>query len=419
MTRATLAVNLRGVCLSNEENCSDVGNLPLGTCTLIFGLTTFRGRASEGETRARKRDRWRGRMLIALAVVVALLVVAVARLYKRGRRIMIARELANTHTAEDIAELRAMALAHPRTCSVPLAAGLNNLAIRQGLSGQHADALQSMREATAIIRNLPLGHRSREGYLAQFLGGLCVEHRLMGERELAHAAGRESVEIWRKMVNVSSDYLPDLALGLQNLSAAQDTEEALASSAEAVRLIRPLVEDGSPGLLRILAGSLENLGGAQLGLHQVSESVTTLSEAIAIRRQLAVTEPAAMLPLLAGLLSSLGAAQSELGEQEQSLASLTEALRILRGLVKENADAHLPMLAGCLMNLAATHRKRGRPVDAVEPAREAVSLFRPLAQKIPAAYSGLMRDAVALLEEVLRETGGPPSGDHGSPDYLS
>jgi len=351
-------------------------------------------------------------MQFIVALLLALLAIAIGRVYTRGRRVMIARELVATHTSEDIAKLRAMALAHPKSCRFYLAVGLNNLATRQGLMGQHADGLLSTLEATAIMRELWQGNPNLEGYLAQFLANLSAKHHLVGERELALAAARESVEIRRKMAQANSDasehpegcdFLPDLAFSLQNLSAAQEGEEALASSTEAVRVIRPLVEKNPSVLLPILAGSLGNLGTAQFALNQLSESVVTTSEAVAIRRQLAATDPAAMRPLLAGLLSTLGAAQSELGEHEQSVASLSEALQILRGLVKEQPDAQLPVLAGCLLNLAATYRKQGRRTDALAPAREAVSLFGSLAEKYPLAHAALLREAVALLRGLLQE----------------
>jgi tetratricopeptide (TPR) repeat protein len=79
-------------------------------------------------------------------------------------------------------------------------------------------------------------------------------------------------------------------------------------------------------VLPYLAGSLDDLGGMQSELGQREAALASTQEAVDLLRKLAQARPEAFLPDLAMSLNNLGNRQGELGQREAALASAEEAL---------------------------------------------------------------------------------------------
>jgi nucleoside phosphorylase len=226
---------------------------------------------------------------------------------------------------------------------------------------------------------------------ARLLNNLGGTQSALGQPEAALASTQEAVDILRKLAAAQpAAFLPYLAGSLSNLGIRQlalgQPEAALASTQEAVEQYRKLAAAQPAAFLPYLAVSLNNLGVMQRALGQPEAALTSAQEAVEQYRKLAAAQPAAFLPGLAGRLNNLGETQSALGQREAALASTQEAVDILRKLAATRPAAFLPDLAGSLNNLGNQQSALGQRAAALASTQEAVEQYRKLATAQPAAF---------------------------------
>ncbi|MGW0900581.1 hypothetical protein ACWD0G_27025, partial [Streptomyces goshikiensis] len=121
-----------------------------------------------------------------------------------------------------------------------------------------------------------------------------------------------------------------------------------------------------------LAMSLNNLAAAQSETGDQQGALTTITEATNLYRTLANSNPAAHLPDLAGSLNNLAAAQSATGDRQGALTTITEATNLYRTLANSNPAAHLHHLVGSLNSLAKVAPAR-ETLDAYSEAQRSLS----------------------------------------------
>ncbi|GHE65585.1 hypothetical protein GCM10017771_89240 [Streptomyces capitiformicae] len=179
------------------------------------------------------------------------------------------------------------------------------------------------------------------------------------------------------------------ATALSNLSVDQrtvgDHSAALASSAEAVDILRPLAED-DPAHLPLLAITLNNLSTRQSRAGDVQAALASVTEVVEMRRELAETNPTAFLPALATALNNRTYRLTETGDRQGALVCVDEAVTILRTFVDAHPAAYLPRLASFLTHLSQCQEDDGQGRAAASSATEAVRLFRRLTRANPRAH---------------------------------
>jgi hypothetical protein len=258
-------------------------------------------------------------------------------------------------------------------------------------AGKLKEALALASEAVYGFRqSLAIGESAQNG-LAGSLDLLARVQSRLGQRQQALASSTEAVRHYRALVEADPDsFLPLLAGALNNLANMQgdmgQRAEALASITEAVGQYRALAEGRPDAFLPDLAGSLNNLANAQADMGQRAEALASIAEAVRLRRALAEASPDVFLPGLATSLNNLANRQSGMGQRAEALASITEAVQIRRGLAEAKPDAFLPDLAGSLNNLANRQSGMGRRAEALASTTEAVRHYRALIEANPDAF---------------------------------
>jgi tetratricopeptide (TPR) repeat protein len=170
------------------------------------------------------------------------------------------------------------------------------------------------------------------------------------------------------------------------LTHADQREQALTATTEAVDLYRRLAQTNPAAFEPNLAMALNNLGNQLSELGRREQALTATTDAADLYRRLAQTNPAAFEPNLATALTNLGIRLSSLGRRDEALAAATEAVDVCRRLVQTNPAAFEPNLARALNNLGIWLSSLGRRDQALTAATEAVDLCRRLAQTNPAAF---------------------------------
>ena len=273
-----------------------------------------------------------------------------------------------------------------------LAASLNNLSNRFSAVGRREEALASIEEAVAILRDLaPARPDTFRPDLAASLNNLSNCFSALGRREKALASIEEAVSILRDLAADRPDaFRPNLATSLNNLSnrfsAVGRREEALALIEEAAVILRDLVVTRPDAFRPDLAGSLNNLSAHFSELGRDEEALASNEEAVAILRDLAAARPDAFRPNLATSLNNLSTHFSALGRREEALASNEEAVAILRDSAAARPDAFRPDLAGFLNNLSNHFSELGRDEEALASNEEAVAILRDLATARPDTF---------------------------------
>jgi tetratricopeptide (TPR) repeat protein len=167
-------------------------------------------------------------------------------------------------------------------------------------------------------------------------------------------------------------------------------EEALANSAEAVRIRRQLAEERPDVFLPHLATSLNNLSIGLGDLGRNEEALANAEEAVRIRRKLAEKRPDVFRPQLAASLNTLANRLSDLGRREDALLNAEEAVGIYRQVAETRPDAFLARLAqalGALGNILSAYR----PGQALAPYAAAIRILTPFFARLPDAHSPLMQ----------------------------
>jgi tetratricopeptide (TPR) repeat protein len=235
-----------------------------------------------------------------------------------------------------------------------LAFYLNNCSLCESAVGDRNGALQSIREAVEIRRNLHDAYPDAFAPgLATSLNNLSIQQSYVGDREGALASSRESVAIRRKLHGANPDaFAPDLAMSLNNLSNRQsevgDGEGALASIRDSVELYR-------------------KLHGAN---------------------------PDAFAPGLASSLNNLSDRQSEVGDRNGALASIRESVDLYRRLHGANPDAFATEFARSLSFLGDRLRENELKVEARDAAEESLRVLRPDFERLPKGFRGFEKATV-------------------------
>ena len=149
--------------------------------------------------------------------------------------------------------------------------------------------------------------------------------------------------------------------------------ESMASTEEAVRLLRPL-EESDTEARRYLTMALNNLSNRYSDLGRRQDALPTTEDALKIRREL----PKTNLGDLARALNNLGEFFSDLGRHQEALAPTEDAVKIYRELAKTN-PAYLGNLANSLNSLGYVQLELGQPAIARDAYEKALKLYRPLA----------------------------------------
>jgi hypothetical protein len=257
-------------------------------------------------------------------------------------------------------------------------------------AGKLKEALALAGEAVYGFRQeLSIGEAAQSG-LATALDLLARIQARLGQRQQALASSAEAVRHYRVLAEANPDaFLPDLARSLNNQANMQSDMgqrfEALASIAEAVRLRRTLAEADPDAFLPALAASLNNLATMQSEVGQRAEALETAREAVKLYGEWAGQNRAAFLPDLAMSLNNLATMQSAVGQRAEALETAREAVKLYGELAGQNRAAFLPALAGSLNNLATMQSAVGQRAEALETAREAVTFRRELAGQNRAA----------------------------------
>ena len=265
-------------------------------------------------------------------------------------------------------------------------------------------------EAAIAVGNTLLKVTMDEHERARLLSNLSNRLSDTGQAPAALESIREAVDIHRQLAQRLPDrFLPDLALSLNNLSnrlgATGQAPAALESIQEAVDIHRHLAQRQPDRFLPDLATSLNNLS-VQLGATgQAPAALESIQEAVDIHRHLAQRQPDRFLPDLATSLNNLSVQLGATGQAPAALESIQEAVDIRRHLAQRQPDRFLPDLATSLNNLSVRLGATGQAPAALESIQEAVDMRRHLAQRQPDRFLPDLATSLNNLSNRLGDTG--------------
>ena len=239
---------------------------------------------------------------------------------------------------------------------------------------------------------------------ADLLNNLAVKLSEVGQRQEALEAIKEAVKIYRDLAEQNpKTFQPYLAVSLNNLvdplSKMGQRQEALEAIKEAVEILRELAEQNPKAFRPDLAMSLHNLANRLSKVGQRQEALKTIKEAVEIYRELAEQNPQAFRPDLAMSLHNLANRLSEVGQRQEALEAIEEAVKIYRELVGQNPQAFRPDLARSLGAQSMILQGLERPAEAAAAAQEGLKILLPFVKKEPQAFAGL---AEALAKEYMK-----------------
>jgi tetratricopeptide (TPR) repeat protein len=282
---------------------------------------------------------------------------------------------------------------------------LNNLSSHLLAVGDTAGALEAGKESIEIYRKL--SSASPQRYLpkvAMSLNNLSNSLSAVGDKAGALETVKEAVEIRRNLSDASPRrYLPDLTKSLNNLSvdlgAVGDTAGSLEAIKEAVEINRKLSDASSQRYLPDLAMSLNNLSNSLSAVGDTAGGLEAIQEAVQIRHKLSDASPQRYLPDLAKSLSSLSNCLSAVGDASGALDAIKEAVEINRKLSDAGPQRYLPDLAGSLGILGAVLLARSEYRRAHKAFEEGIELVRPFASRFPASpFEELLKNLTSALE---------------------
>ncbi len=303
--------------------------------------------------------------------------------------------------------LRRLAEDNPASFEPDLAQSLNNLSNGLSDTGNTAGALKAIKEAVEIRRRLAVDNPVRfELDLAQSLNNLSNRLSNAGDNTGALAAIKQGAEIYRRLAEDNpARFEPDLASSLNNLSSclgdAGDDLRALEAINGAVEIHRRLAEDNPARFEPDLAGSLNNLSNRLISTGEKAEALKTIKEAVEIYCRLAEDNPARFEPDLAGSLNNLSNRLSSTGDNAGALEAIKEAVEIRRRLAEDNPARFEPDLARSLGVAGTVLRAMCRRAEAAEAFREAIILLRPYVERFPGSpHERLLKHLQEMLDNL-------------------
>jgi tetratricopeptide (TPR) repeat protein len=192
----------------------------------------------------------------------------------------------------------------------------------------------------------------------------------------------EIVELNRRLAAMRPAVcLPDLAVSLNNVGWARQSEHSVKAFEEAVEINRRLLDATPSDIYRgALATSLGNLGGALQRLERWEQAAQATQQSIDVHRQLSAdsnqnTEMAVLLRLL-------GQLYEKADRREDAARATGEAVELYRKgvLAKPQADMLKSWLVGALNEWGAQLQSLERTDEALVAAEEAVHNSRSLAR---------------------------------------
>ncbi len=315
------------------------------------------------------------------------------------------------HLTQRLTEHHRTRADHDPTNLPALAASLNNFSNRLASLGRREEALEAIREAVGIRRELALARPDAfRPDLAVNLNNLSNRLASLGRREEALEAIREAVGIRRELALARPDaFRPDLAGSLNNLAIRLASlgwrEEALEAIREAVGIRRELALARPDAFRPDLAVNLNNLATRLASLGRREEALEAIREAVGIRRELALARPDAFRPDLAMSLNNLSCSLGALGRWKEALEVIGEAVEVYRELARARPDAFRPDLASSLNNLAIHLAGLGRREEALEVIGEVVDIRRELAQARPEVHQPELEKSLRVLEWLEKSVG--------------
>lgn len=355
----------------------------------------------------------------------------------------------------DIARHRA--IADPDGHERGLAEALITLGSRKSMTGDHEEAVTSLREAIELLKPLAQGNAGRPDLeLArayEIYGSILTE---AGHFTEAASAAEAAVTGLRTLARANSALNePHLALALGHLSrrrwklgqldsAIETAEEGCqlrerhrASAMDAGRVCQERAE--LAGLytaagrhdralataeravvgLRALAGQLPQLdlstmlADALTKLAEVSyaaggyeRALAADSESLELRSQVAegASSPSALSSLAIGLGNRSGSLAG-LGRNDEALVAAAQALQIFREIAAAQPEAYEPDVARTLGNTVGMFRGLGRHDEALAAARESVQLYRHHAAQEWRAHGPSLARVLDELDGVLYDLG--------------
>jgi len=249
---------------------------------------------------------------------------------------------------EELALARAFAAAAPDDLQMQrdVSEALNNRALAQARTGDVKGAIESAREALTVIRGIAAkdpGNPRWQRDLSVSLNRFGDRQVLAGDPDAALAAFTEALSIRRKLLSAdpgNSGAQHDLWLSLTKVADRQVASGKAAAAGslydEALRLIRALAA-GDPGNAEWqsqLAATLLGLGDVKQAEGDASGAAGAYKEALDLRRRLAALDPQNLTwqRELASCLDKIGESDAASGDAAGALAAYEESLKISRGV---------------------------------------------------------------------------------------
>ena len=290
-------------------------------------------------------------------------------------------------------------------------------ALKGGMNIPAAEIADSIPLGHAYLRNLAVAAMTRDREKDRtptervvYMNNLSNRLSEVGDREGALEAIREAVEIYRELPKENKAvFTPSLAASLSNLSAmlagVGDREGALEAIRKAVEIRRGLAKKNPAVFNMDLAASLNNLSNQLAGVGDRGGALEAIREAVEIQRALAKKNPAAFAPDLARSLSNLSIRLAGVGDRGGALEAIREAVDIRRALVKKNPAVFNLDLAASLNNLSNRLSEAGDREGALEAIREAVEIQRGLAKGNAGAFEADLIRSLNTLARILSDAG--------------
>lgn len=244
------------------------------------------------------------------------------------------------------------------------------------------DALEAWAESTwAMCATGDALRRADADAAAAFVGRARALARLGRFREALPAA-REGASLWRAHANADDPPMGGRlaeALRLRGaIEAALGDRDAVATTAEACRLLRALAQEDPARFAPQLSSALHNLAGARLQALDLSGAVSASRASVELRRRIAEeAHPASLLQLAEGLTES-GVVLLAAGLSEEALASCAEAVALLKRLIVDEGDDHALTLANALKGLSRAALDAGQWQVGLAAADEEIAIHGAL-----------------------------------------
>ncbi|MBI1381439.1 MAG: tetratricopeptide repeat protein [Planctomycetaceae bacterium] len=293
---------------------------------------------------------------------------------------------------------------------------LNNLALRFSSLGLREEALQALREAESLFRDLAKTRpEAFEPHLASALNNLGLALLDQGHRRAALRATEESVEIRRRLAQVHPEaFEPDLATALNNLgtvlSELGQEPEALQAVQESLGIRIRLVQARPGEFESDLASALSNLGNRLAILGAADEAFEPTRQAVALYRQLAKARPDVFEPDLSLALNNLALVYLSLDLRNEALKAVQDAVRLRRRLAVSRPERYEPLLAESLGAMGSIWRGLD-PGAAAASFQEGLRVLLPHLRRTPLAFAGLATSLGRHSMDACQEAGIEPDAE--------